>query len=170
MKNTTKRHTTNRYTKTILAFIASTLLFSCSKKEEEIKTPSPSTEIIVGKWITVATVADRPVYHWNTLELVTDLWDREEDCRKDDLFIIQSDHTFYGDEGASKCDTTHPQIQGTGTWKKSDTNLTLFEDGVEYTYTINHLDDTSLVVTGRRFYIINNDTTFFMATITYKRK
>lgn len=159
-----------KYTKMLLALIASTMLFSCTKKEDEIKPPTPSTDLIVGKWMTVATIADRPVYHWNTTELVTNLWDREKDCRKDDLFVFKSDNTFYGDEGASKCDAAHPQIQEGGTWVKSGTNLSFKEDGVEYTYAIDHLDDTSLVVTGRRFYIINNDTTFFMATVTYKKQ
>jgi CHAT domain-containing protein len=44
LKKTTMKNTTNRYTKTILAFIASTLLFSCTKeekKEESKTTPTP---------------------------------------------------------------------------------------------------------------------------------
>ncbi|MES2479425.1 MAG: lipocalin family protein [Bacteroidota bacterium] len=154
----------------LVALLATSLVLSCSKKDNLKPTPSPSTDLIVGKWMTIATVADRPVYHWNTTELVTNLWDREKDCIKDDLIVFKPDNTFYGDEGASKCDASAPQIQDGGTWKKSGTSLILIEDGVEYTYTINQLDDTSLVVTGRRFYIINNDTTFFMATVTYKKQ
>lgn len=159
-----------KHTKMLVALLATSLVLSCSKKDDPKPTPSPSTDLIVGKWLTIATVADRPVYHWNTTELVTNLRDREKDCNKDDLFVFKSDNTFYSDEGVSKCDASAPQIQEGGTWVKSGANLTFSEDGVEYTCTIDHLDDTSLVVTERRFYIINNDTTFFMATVTYKKQ
>jgi hypothetical protein len=160
--------------KTMLTCIAATLILSCSKKDDDKKTTptpvTPTTDKLIGSWKTIAAVADRPVYHWNTLELVTDLWDREEDCRRDDLLTFKADNSYVADEGATKCTASAPQIKDEGTWKQSGNILTVVEDGIDYDFTIEKLDDSSLVMTARRFYIINGDTTFFYATTTMIRQ
>lgn len=160
-----------QHIKTLMACMAASLLLSCSKKDEDKTTPvTPSTDKLVGSWKTISDIADRPVYHWNTSELVTDIWDRERDCRKDDLLIFKADGTYVEDEGASKCDTADEQILYGGSWKKSGSKLTVTEDGTDYAYTIDKQDDSTLVMTGQRYYIINGDTTFYYATTTYSRQ
>jgi hypothetical protein len=160
-----------QHVKTMLACMAATLLFSCSKKDEDKTTPvTPSTDKLVGSWKTIADVADRPVHHWSSTEFTTDLWTLEKDCRKDDLLIFKADGTYATDEGATKCNATDEQTSEASPWKKSGSTLTITEDGIDYNVTINKLDDSSLVITGQRWYIINGDTTFYNATTTYSRQ
>jgi hypothetical protein len=160
-----------QHIKTLMACMAATLLFSCSKKDEEKTIPViPLTDKLVGSWKTISAVADRPVHHWSSTEFTTDLWTLEEDCRKDDLLVFKADGTYFEDEGPTKCKITDEQVTGSSPWKKSGGTLTIIEDGIDYTYTIDKLEGSTLVMTGQRWYIINGDTTFYNATITYSRQ
>lgn len=162
-----------QHAKTLLACMAATLLFSCTKKDEESKTPDPKpvTSKAVGSWKTIAKVADRPVYHWNTIEYVTDLWDREEECVKDNLLILKADGTGLGDEGATKCKESDAQSTPAGTWKESDGKLTYVDsDGETDSYTIDRLDDSIMVLTGQTWYAISEVRYYYNATTTYRRQ
>lgn len=162
-----------RHKTTLLAFIAASLLLSCSKKEEDKKTPDPvgSTSKAVGSWKIIAKVADRPVYHWNTIEYVTDLWDREEACVKDNLRILSADGTGREDEGATKCKDSDPQTTLAGTWKESDGKLTYIDsDGETDSYTIDRLDDSLMVLTVETWYAISEVKYYYNATTTYRRQ
>lgn len=162
-----------RHTKTLLACMAASLLLSCSKKDDKKPaTPKPSASKVVGSWKVISKIADRPVYHWNTIEYVTDIWDREEECIKDNLFVFSADGKLSGDEGATKCAPANPQNTGAGTWKEESGKLLLSDDAVTDTdsYSIDRLDDSTMVLTGEMWYGINGEKHYYNATTTYRRQ
>lgn len=86
-----------------------TLCISCKKKESDM--PVTKTELLTSKsWKLVAFK-----YHYNN-----DAWiegfSKFPVYAKDDLTIYSTDHTYQLTEGATKKNSSDPQVYQTGTW------------------------------------------------------
>ena len=84
--------------KLFLGLIISTTLFSCKKDEATTTNPSTKTR--------TQYLTQKP---WtNAIGLPP--------CNTDDITIFKTDFTYVEDNGATKCNTSDPQILETGTW------------------------------------------------------
>lgn len=115
-----------KYTKTILALMAITLLFSCKKKEDEKKETPKTTDTIsiVGKWKCLSAKGDKPIGYDVDGKPIYDFYEENvlPDCRRDDLTIFLEQKILDIEEGVTKCNSTDDQLIRSGIWSiKSDT-------------------------------------------------
>ena len=68
-----------------------------------------------------------------------------ENCFTDDLFIYTKDRKYTHDEGATKCDSSDPQVAETASWSLQQNLLTyVYPDNSSETYVVNQLTATTL--------------------------
>ena len=96
--------------------------------------------------------------------LVTDYFAQLDPCERDDLFIFKTSGKFSYEEGSTKCNSSDPQVQETGTWTLSnnDTILSLRDDsGNSIEYNITLLTSSELIyTTSKRINGVNYTITF----------
>lgn len=106
--------------KLILSVFAATALFSSCKKEDKKVGPTSATFSAIAdkKW---QLSAQTYTYAGTTYDGYASL----PSCQKDNLWIMKSDKTSEGDEGATKCNASDPQTKSAGTWelRSGDTEL-----------------------------------------------
>ncbi len=70
-------------------------------------------------------------------------------CQIDNVSIFNSNTTYEVNEGASKCNTTDPQVVSSGTWsfQSSQTQLQVITSTTNQVFDIVTISDTQLVVT-----------------------
>lgn len=81
-----------------------------------------------------------------------------EVCEKDNQTVFKATKAYEVNEGATKCDSSDPQVNEQGTWDFADNETKLIISGE--TATINQLDEKTLILTGT--------TTVENSTINYR--
>jgi hypothetical protein len=101
----------------VLLAILITVVYACKKKDSTTTTPTPSKTqkdyLVEGKWqitsIKVGSILGNQ-----------DLCDTMPACRKDNLATFQSSGKVFTDEGPTKCNSSAPQVDSSGTWSLTD--------------------------------------------------
>ena len=98
--------------KIFLVLIIMTTLFSCKKDEGTTTNPTTKTktQYLTQKSWRDSIVLSRPDTNqaWTTVNFMP--------CRLDDITNFKTDFSWSYENGATKCNTTDPQIWETGTW------------------------------------------------------
>lgn len=118
-------------------FLFSLIVSSCKKKNDQ---KSKTTLLTQKEWL-ISKFEEK----LNTSAYVDDFpnW---TDCDKDDKYVFNTNNIVEVNEGATKCNTSDPQIISTSAWAftVNETKITMNGD----TYTIDQLDETTLVISG----------------------
>lgn len=92
-------------------FAAIALLGSCKKDDKVASSTSATFKTIADKkWQLTA-------YSYTYMGSTMDGYASFDECVKDNLWIMKSDNTNEGDEGATKCNASDPQTKVAGSWK-----------------------------------------------------
>ena len=134
-----KIHMKNLVSKISILLISIIILGACSQDEptlieEEIITTT-QTDIIIGKW---------KIIKLEDIEagVTTDVTDEEDLCFRDNILEFKVDMTYQITEGATKCDTSDPNIYEEGTFRltNDDNTLELTTKGKAYEVAIEKLN------------------------------
>jgi hypothetical protein len=149
------------YTKTILALMAATTLFSCKKKED-----NKNSDSVVGKWKIIAETSDIPLNLKGDGNLTTDVFSAEDACDKDDIYVFYATGNYEVNAGNLKCRSSDPQVHTEGIWSKEGNTLSITFDSEVINGTILQLDKNTLKIT-RQTEFFNKD---YIATTTFQRQ
>jgi hypothetical protein len=148
-----------------LAISGLILVAACKKKEDTTTTVTKTKKenLQDGKW----QITSMPVTYTYTTPFGTQTqsynnYDSMMSCDKDDFTFFKSWGKVYMDQGATKCNTSDPQIDSTATWtlNSGDTKLTMPMDGMAMTFDVQTLTGTDLKLYN------NYDTSYTMSGIT----
>lgn len=107
-----------RYSKIIIACLASFPLFVACKKKE--KTPTKQEYLMQGKWkLESATAAGGLI----------DLKSSLKACQTDNIYTFNADKTITVDEGATKCSDTAQQNSKDGSWALQNNDAQIIING-----------------------------------------
>jgi hypothetical protein len=164
----------------LIAAFTTTILFSCSKKEDEKKLIKPTEKAsIIGKWKCLSAKGDKAIGYDPSGNPVYDFYEANllPDCRKDDLTIFLESKDVALDEGATKCSATDKQTIRSGTWALNADTLEMLILGKTTKSKIIQLDSITLKIqyTGPYTRYYNNgsiDTIYAELTMTstYQRE
>jgi hypothetical protein len=125
-----------------LVLLISGSIFSC-KKDSGTSAPSNTDLLTKASWKIVNAEADTlgTGVYFSLLPYL-------DNCEKDDITTYKADHTYQITEGASKCNSTDPDIYDSGNWQFSADEKLLIQQGSSSTgtYTIESLTDATLIV------------------------
>ena len=126
-----------------LAFVT---VFSACKKDDEPKVKSKSDMLSSAggkKWKMTAATA---TFVQNNQTTTIDAYAKMRNCDKDDVTIFFSNKKIESREGASKCNTSDPDLISEGTWtfNSTETELTTIENGDVQVMAIKEISDTTI--------------------------
>ena len=129
--------------KIFLGLIIMTTLFSCKKDEGTTTNPTTKTKT---QYLTQKSWRDSIIY---TRPDTNSTWTKLnfQDCKLDDIKNFKTDFSWSYENGATKCNSTDPQIWETGTWAftSNETHLSYYRDFGASSHTldwkIEQLDD-----------------------------
>ncbi len=98
-----------------LVLFAALAFFSACKKDEKSKTELISANC----WVFTAITVDPPIEENGVL--ITDVYSQYNQCERDDIFCFKANGIYSLEEGATKCNDSHPQVIETGTWTFNQT-------------------------------------------------
>jgi hypothetical protein len=84
-------------------------------------------------------------------------------CTQDDKYSFKIDNTYELNEGATKCNSSSPQVIMTGTWQFTQNETKIKIDAVESS--IDKLDNNTLIISGS--YYTNPDTNYYRNTFVH---
>ncbi len=131
----------------LIALFSLFTLASCNK-DKDPKAASKTDMISSGagkKWkISSMLLTYKAGGQTFTEDLMDD--DYMDDCDKDDVLIFFSNKKLESRAGATKCNTSDPDLMGEGTWtfNSTETQITMIEDGRSQTYDIKELTGNTL--------------------------
>jgi hypothetical protein len=133
--------------KIVLLFIGSAIAFAACKKKDNstntTPTKTPRENLTEGKWQLTSmpmeyTISGFGGQSWNQ-------YDSMEACEKDNFSLFMTSGKVWADEGATKCNTSDPQIDSTGTWTLNTDNTKMtFSDMGSNAFEVQELTSTSL--------------------------
>jgi|GEM_PF-2685791 len=137
-----------KYTKMLVALLATSLVLSCSKKDEKEKPQKPSEVSIIGKWKCISAKGDQPIGYDATGTPGYDFYEMGvlPDCRKNDLTIFLESKTLQLDEGETKCDPANKQTIFSGIWSVKSDTVHMEINGRSTDSRILQLDNTTLKI------------------------
>jgi hypothetical protein len=150
----------------ILNLLTLTVLLSACKKDDQVPT---KTELLTkGVWKMTAYTVD-PEFaifdnNGNMTGTTNDMFATMEDCEKDDTNKFNTDKTMVADEGATKCDSSNPQMTSmVWSFNADETALNISDDGDAIILSILELTDKVLKVKSTETYFSET----YIATITF---
>ena len=147
-----------------MVLAGSLILNSCKKKEDEEATPSKAS-MLAGTWKMTAFTCDPPYDLFGTP--ISDFFVFFQDCEKDDLLTVKSDKTYTFNEGATKCNTSDPDLKDTGTWLLSSDGkkVTIDSDsGDAEIYDLKSLTSSSMSISMMEYDSLNAKTYTYTQT------
>lgn len=143
---------------TFLSFV--TLGLSGCEKEEAGSTKQTNEELITNKNWVLTGHTSKENYHPEE-----DQFALYEVCNTDDVYRFSNDGTFEVNEGATKCDSSDPQVVSQGTWSiKQDGLLTTETGGTAESAKIEELTHSKLVLSATES--LQNNT--YLQVLTFK--
>ena len=119
---------------------------SCNKDDQNVQLPVTRAQLLARSWIQTDLLATPPggtqTSVFNTVLTA---------CQRDNIWNFKSDGTYTVTEGATKCNTTDPDIATSGTWQLTESDTKIIIDDVStapQTFTITELTSSSLKITG----------------------
>jgi len=136
----------------LLALASSAVLTSCGDDKDDDVKPKTKTELITaGSWKATALTISPAVDFNGDGTPDSDLFQFSQACEKDDITNFKTDKTYTEEEGATKCNSSDPQVYTNGTWAFSgdETKITLTPNGSSNpeTFTISELSANTLKYT-----------------------
>jgi hypothetical protein len=133
--------------KIALVFITGAIAFAACKKKDNNTSTTPAKTgrdyLVEGKWQITSMPIEYSVsgfggQSWNQ-------YDSMQACEKDNFAQFMSSGKAWNDEGATKCNTSDPQIDSTGTWTlNSDYTKMTFSDMGDNPFEVQELTASSL--------------------------
>ena len=84
-------------------------------------------------------------------------------CSQDDKYHFKTDNTYELNEGATKCNSSDPDIISTGGWQFTQNGAKISIDGNEST--IDQLNENTFIISGN--YYTNPDTNYYRFTFVH---
>jgi hypothetical protein len=130
-----------------LLFLVLLTANSCKKKNDQ----KSKTQLITERDWRVSEFKEKvsPATSWDNL------LDGEPACNLDDRYVFKTNNSYENNEGPTKCDSSDPQVIGTGTWALIDSETKFSLDG--QSYTIIELTNDKFVI---EFSLTNAGTTY----------
>jgi hypothetical protein len=151
--------------KIALLFIGGAIAFAACKKKDDSTTTTPSKSkkdyLIEGKW----QISDMPMTISYTTPLGTNTqninqYDSMQACEKDNFVKFLTSGKIWNDEGATKCNSSDPQVDSSSTW-------TLNSDGTKMTFSDQGGTFDVQELTGTSMKLYNQiDTTYTVSGLT----
>lgn len=117
--------------KLLIAAAILCIAFAACKKDDGGQTNTTTTSrkdtLTTGKWMVSSMML---TYTLSGKESTVNIYDSLQACAKDDLYLFLTNGNVTIDQGTTKCDTSAPQQNQSGTWALNSSSDTLILDGV----------------------------------------